>query len=304
MGTIAAAVVTNSFLLLIVLRVESFFLDRSLLPACPPSVREQVYTDIRIHSAVGRGNQVSVKGNTALTCKAGSPTVQFSTLSLLESDQPFRGQKCLSWELEHKQIKLQGWEAEQNLHCWVCGHLLEFLNWHLQIQPWGSVLVMTLVMTSQDMHQLSMLFRGWKSKYLHHSKHYSLATDSLGTVRLHRLMPTNAEASSWLAAYAAHGSAPALLSVWHKLQELFSFLTERGKPLLALPAAIHQHDQALPYWSIAHRQLNLSQGHLSPTVTQLHRQSILNNRYWTDHTHRPRGTKQDATFRSWWCIFN
>lgn len=52
------------FLLLIVLGVQGFFLNRSFLPACPPSVWKQVYTDIWINCTIGRGYQVSVKRNT------------------------------------------------------------------------------------------------------------------------------------------------------------------------------------------------------------------------------------------------
>lgn len=50
--------------------------------------------------------------------------------------------------------------------------------------------------------------------------------------------------------------------------------TDRGEQLPALPAAIHQHNETLPYWSITHRELNLSQRHFSPAVRQLHRKSF------------------------------
>lgn len=102
--TIPAIIVINIFLLLIILGVQSFLLNRCLLPACPSSVWKQVYTNIWIHSTIGRGYQVSVKRNT--TSKAGSPTGCFNTLAFLESDQPFIGQNHSSQELEYKQIKV------------------------------------------------------------------------------------------------------------------------------------------------------------------------------------------------------
>lgn len=62
--TISAIIIIYIFLLLIILRVQSFFLNRSLLPACPSSVWKQVYTNIWINSTIGRGYQVSVERNT------------------------------------------------------------------------------------------------------------------------------------------------------------------------------------------------------------------------------------------------
>lgn len=62
--TIPTIITIYIFLLLIVLGVQSFFLNRSLLPACPSSVWKQVYTDIWIDSTIGRRYQVSVERKT------------------------------------------------------------------------------------------------------------------------------------------------------------------------------------------------------------------------------------------------
>lgn len=40
------------------------------------------------------------------------------------------------------------------------------------------------------------------------------------------------------------------------------------------PAAIHQHDETLPYRRVPHRQLDLAQGHFSPAARQLRSQSF------------------------------
>lgn len=53
--TMSAAIMINIFLLFIILGVQSFFLNGSLLPARPSSIWKQVYSDIRIYPTIGIG---------------------------------------------------------------------------------------------------------------------------------------------------------------------------------------------------------------------------------------------------------
>ena len=143
------------------------------------------------------------------------------------------------------------------------------------------------IITSQATHQLSMLFRGsfgWM-------KVKSIATavstacwplsqtcychwPELGLARPHRSKSANAKASqpgSLHCTWFCSSFAGCLTQAQRALPLSF---TDRCKQLSALPAAIHQHNETLPYWSIPHRQLNLSQRHFSSAVRQLHSQSF------------------------------
>ena len=77
---------------------------------------------------------------------------------------------------------------------------------------------------------------------------------------------------SW-AACAARGSAPPFWTPDASSESSSPFL-HICKPSSALPAAVHQHDETLPYRSVPHCELNLSQRHPSPAARQLHSQGF------------------------------
>lgn len=122
---------------------------------------------------------------------------------------------------------------------------------------------MMLILTPQDTHQLSVLSRGnfgWmtiEASLLQWAQRAGFSPwPELGAERLHSWKPASAKASP-----AARGSAPALLRDWQSSES--SFLCE---PSRALPAAVDQHDEALPDGSVTHSQLDLPQRHLSPAA--------------------------------------
>lgn len=159
--------------------------------------------------------------------------------------------------------KLKSYGWQDKFHYWTHG----FLNWHLQHQSEVSVLVTTFKSPSDIPGQVSVL----------NSIHFGQA------------------------AYTSCGSAPAFLTQAQRAPSLFH--AYRGKQLPALPAAIHQHNKALPYGGIAHCELNLSQRHFCPAVRQVHSKSF-KHRYLIDHMHKPYSMKQHTSSTSWWCIFN
>lgn len=76
------------------------------------------------------------------------------------------------------------------------------------------------------------------------------------------------------AAYAAPGPAPGFAKGPTRTHTAYSPFLYRCTEPSALPAAVHQHDETLPYRRVPHRQLDLAQRHFSPAARQLHSQSF------------------------------